>query len=488
MSPTVERIELAGGLSLSRVLTGMWQIADMERDGSTVDPHAAAAVMADYADAGFTSFDMADHYGSAEVICGVFRGEYGKPVQLLTKWVPAPGPVTRTQVRQAVQRSLDRMQIERLDLLQFHAWNYADPAWLDCLWWLQECREDGLIAHLGLTNVDTAHLRMVISSGIDIVSNQVCFSLLDRRARSGMTEFCLQNGVRLLCFGTLAGGFLTEKWLHEPEPSVDGLASWSLMKYKRYIDTAGGWEPFQGLLRTLNAIAGRHGVSMANVACRYILDEPGVAGIIIGARLGEGQHIENNLNLFQFMLDEEDRENLEASLDRLAPIPGDCGDEYRKPPFLTASGDLSHHMESMPKPYTPVTGADGRERVFSGTRWEDIAGFCRAQRCGERIYISGTTATHGDKLVGGSDPAAQCHFIIDKIEGALQSLGAGITDVVRTRIFINNTDDWEPVARAHGQRFQGIEPANTMVQAGLIGDGYLVEMEAEAVVQSGSGA
>jgi enamine deaminase RidA (YjgF/YER057c/UK114 family) len=85
-------------------------------------------------------------------------------------------------------------------------------------------------------------------------------------------------------------------------------------------------------------------------------------------------------------------------------------------------------------------------------------------------------------LVGGSDPAAQAHFCIDKIEGALRSLGARLEDVVRTRVFIRHADDWEPVSRAHGQRFGHVQPANTLVQAGLIGDGYLVEMEAEAVV------
>jgi enamine deaminase RidA (YjgF/YER057c/UK114 family) len=84
--------------------------------------------------------------------------------------------------------------------------------------------------------------------------------------------------------------------------------------------------------------------------------------------------------------------------------------------------------------------------------------------------------------VGGADAATQLHFVIDKIEGALHSLGARLEDVVRTRIFLKRLDDWESVARAHGHRFREIQPANTMVQADLIGDEYLVEMEAEAVV------
>jgi len=485
MNINIERTELAPGFTISRVLTGLWQIADMERHGNKLDLNAAAAAMTPYVEKGFTTFDMADHYGSAEVISGLYRKEQGPAVQLLTKWVPKPGPVTRDEVRRAVQVSLDRMQIDRLDILQFHTWNYADPSWLDCLYWLQELKDEGFIQHLGLTNVDTAHLRIVIHSGFDVVSNQVCFSLLDQRARAGMTELCLEHGIKLLVFGTVAGGFLTEKWLGKPEPEIDKLSNWSLMKYKRFIDSAGGWDVFQELLRTVDGIAQKYEVSVANVACRFILDEPAVGGIIIGARLGESEHLQDNLRLFQFSIDEEDHDEINKSLAKLKSIPGDCGDEYRKPPFLTASGDLSHHIDSIPPPYTAQTGEDDKIRVLSGTPWEEIAGYCRAVRQGDRIYISGTTATHGDKLIGGSDPAAQLHFVIDKIKGALQSLGASLKDIVRTRIFIKNMNDWEPLARVHGERFKEIMPANTMVQARLIGEEYLVEMEADAVVSSG---
>jgi aryl-alcohol dehydrogenase-like predicted oxidoreductase/enamine deaminase RidA (YjgF/YER057c/UK114 family) len=406
-------------------------------------------------------------------------------VQLLTKWVPKPGPVSREDVRRAVQRSLDRMQVDRLDMLQFHAWNYADPGYLDCLFWLQELKEEGLIHHIGVTNFDTAHLRIVANSGIDVVSNQVCYSLLDQRASRGMTELCQQNGIKLLAFGTVAGGFLTERWLNRPEPDWDNLETWSQMKYGRFIQEAGGWDTFQGLLRILDDIARRHKVSMANVACRYILEQPAVGGIIIGARLAKTEHIQDNLRLFRFSLDETSRAEIAEALTRLRPIHGDCGDEYRKPPFLTASGDLSHHVDSIPPPYKPLHGPGGRRRVLSGTVWEDIASYSRAMRTGDRILVSGTTATHGDRVIGGADPAAQAHFVIDKIEGAIQSLGGRIEDVVRTRIFLRSLEDLEPVARVHGERFHGIGPANTLVQATLVGKECLVEMEAEASVAAG---
>lgn len=480
----VERVEIAPGFTISRVLTGLWQIADMERNGQTLDPIATAETMRPYLDAGLTTFDMADHYGSAEIIAGTFRKSLPDPnsVQTFTKWVPKPGPVTRAEVREAVQISLDRMQMTSLDLLQFHCWTYADPVWLDCLFWLQEMKEEGLIKQLGMTNIDTAHLRMALTSGIDIVTNQVCYSMLDQRARGKMTELCEAFGVKLLAFGTLAGGFLSNRWLNQPEPDWDNLETWSQMKYGRYIQEAGGWGVFQNLLTSMGAIAQKHNVSIANVACRYMLEQPAVAGVIVGARLGASEHIADNLRLFEFELDEADHAMLQGTLGEMTPIPGDCGDEYRKPPFLTATGDLSDHLETFPDPYPTETWADGRTRVLTGTTWESLAGYCRAVRRGDEISISGTTATHGTRVIGGTDPASQTHFIIDKFEGALQSLGGRLEDVVRTRIYVPHIDDWEPIARAHGERFGHILPANTLVQANLVGDEYLVEIEADAKI------
>jgi aryl-alcohol dehydrogenase-like predicted oxidoreductase/enamine deaminase RidA (YjgF/YER057c/UK114 family) len=479
----LERCELAPGFSISRVLTGLWQIADMERDGSTLDVDAAARELEPYVERGFTTFDMADHYGSSELITGHYRATHpGKDVQLLTKWVPKPGRYKRDRVREAVHLALERMRSESLDLLQFHAWRYSDPGWLDCLFWLDELRQEGLIRHLGLTNFDTAHLAMVLHSGIPVISNQVCFSLLDRRPQNGMLELCEAHGVKVLGFGTVAGGLLTERWLGEPEPAIEELKTWSQMKYARFIEASGGWETFQRLLSAVNEVARKHTVSMANVACRYVLEQPGVGGIIVGARLGLSEHIDDNARLFDFRLDAEDRALLGTALEGLDPVPGDSGDEYRRPPFLTASGDLSHHFAGFPSPYQMREGVDGRQHVLTGTVWEDLAGFSRAVRQGNRILVSGTTATHRDRVIGGRDPASQMHFVIDKIEGAIQSLGGTLADVIRTRIYIRNEGDWEPISRVHGERFGDIQPTNTLVRADPIGEDYLVEMEAEAVV------
>ena len=474
---TVERRALAPDLEISRVVTGLWQIADMERDGS-VDAAAAAAAMQPYLDAGFTTFDMADHYGSAEEIVGAYSGPSAH--QALTKWVPEPGPLDRAAVRAAVQRALDRLQTERLDLLQFHSWNYWDPSYLDGLFYLRELCDEGLIGHLGMTNTDAAHMNVLLHSGVPVISDQVCFSLIDRRPAGGLTRVCGEHDIALLGYGTLAGGFLSDRWLDQPEPRHP--QTWSQMKYKRFIDTAGGWDGLQRVLRAARTVADRHDVSIANVACRYVLEQPAVAAIIVGARLGESEHIASTAGLFEFGLTAEDHAELNAAADTLTPIPGDSGDEYRREPFLTASGDLSHHVNGFPPAYEVRDRDAGGRQVLSGTVWEDLAGFSRAVRRGDRVWVSGTTATHGDRVIGGADPEAQTHFIIDKIEGSLQSVGARLEDVVRTRVYVRNAADWEPISRAHGARFGAIQPANTLVESPPIGDEYLVEIDAEALL------
>lgn len=480
----IERYKIAPGLEISRVITGLWQIADMEKYGNTLDPNETSTFMAPYADAGLDTFDMADHYGSAEVIAGYFKknNSSGKSTKLLTKWVPKPGPVTREQVRTAIKERCDRLQSEKIDLLQYHSWNFANPFWLDSLIYLQELKEEGVIGALGATNFDTAHLRIAKSIGIELVSNQISYSLIDQRGSGKMTDYCAENGIAILAYGTLCGGFLTNKWLGKLEPASDGLANWSLMKYKRFIDTAGGWDKFQNVLSTLDVISKSIDRPIAAIASKYQLGQRAVGAVIIGARLGENAHIADASSLFSFELSPSHRSEIGAAITELLPIPGDCGDEYRKPPYLTASGDLSHHLADFPPVYDVIESA-GKSRIDSGTTWEKLAGYSRAVRTGDRVLVSGTTATHGALAIGVGDPIAQTDFVIDKIEASLESLGAKLTDVVRSRIYISEMKNWEPISRVHGERFAEIRPANTMVEAKLIGDQYLVEIEVEAVIQ-----
>ena len=479
----IETYNLTSTLKISRAITGLWQIADMEKDGNTLDPMTTSAYMEPYVDNGLFTFDMADHYGSAEIIAGHFKknSANGANVRLLTKWVPKPGPVTREEVRAAVLARCERLQTEKVDLLQYHSWTFANPYWLDALIYLQELKEEGLIGAIGVTNFDTAHLRIAKSSGVDVVSNQISFSVIDRRGAGQMADYCAENGIAILAYGTLCGGFLSQKWLGRPEPTSDELTNWSLMKYKRFIDTSGGWSVFQSVLQVLDQVAQESGRSISTIASKYQLGQKAVGAVIIGARLGQNAHIDDTTSLFTFDLSEEQTKRIAAVLGTLSPIPGDCGDEYRKPPYLTASGDLSHHLEDFPAVYHSYELA-GKTHVDSGTKWEEWAGYSRGVRSGNRIFLSGTTATHGALSVGRDDPTAQAHFILDKIEATINSLGGTLSDVVRTRIYVTDEAHCEAICLVHGERFKEIKPANTLVIAKLIGPQYLLEIEAEAVL------
>lgn len=483
-----DRYEIAPGLTISRALTGLWQVADIERKQGPLDPEVGADDLQRYVDADFDTFDMADHYGSAEIITGaLLRRPHTRRKRPLafTKWCPPPGPMTADVVRAGVQERLDRLGVESVDLLQFHWWNFQHPAWLDALHELSKLRDAGLIRALGVTNFDAAHLQLALADGIPLRTNQISFSLLDRRAAGPLAALCSEQPAHLLAYGTLCGGFLSEKWIGAAEPTE--IADWSKMKYKRFIDTAGGWDAYQSVLTAAAGIAAKHDVSLANVATRWVLEQPGVAGVIIGARLGENMHANDNARLFSYALDSEDHARLEAAFANTTAIPGDCGDEYRKPPFLTASGDLTDHLDQMPLSHaqTPVPHRPDAHRVLSGSKWEDIAGYCRAQRIGDRILVSGTTATAGaDRVVAPTDAGAQTTFILDKITEALAALGAAAEDVIRTRIYLVDEADTMAVSNAHGRIFGDIKPANTLVVVAKLVGGYRVEIEAEALVRS----
>jgi enamine deaminase RidA (YjgF/YER057c/UK114 family) len=124
-----------------------------------------------------------------------------------------------------------------------------------------------------------------------------------------------------------------------------------------------------------------------------------------------------------------------------------------------------------------------RQRVSSGTVWEQEVGFSRAVRVGPFVYVSGTTATDADgNIVGAGDVAAQTEAIIRKIERALIEAGSGLVDVVRTRIYVTDADDWEAVGRVHGRYFGEVRPANTLVEVSRLVGEYLVEIEVDAVI------
>jgi aryl-alcohol dehydrogenase-like predicted oxidoreductase len=335
--PASSRFQFAADLEICRVLNGMWQVSGAH---GRIDPARAVEEMFAYHDAGFTTWDLADHYGPAEDFVGAFRREFAArrgaerlaEIQAFTKWVPSPSRMTRRVVEDAVGVSLSRMGVASIDLIQFHWWDYRDQSYLDALKHLADLQHEGKIRHLALTNFDTERLRVIADHGIRIVSNQVQYSLIDRRPEARMAAFCRDHSITLLAYGTLLGGLLAEKYLGRPEPPRPELNTASLQKYKNMIDAWGGWALFQELLAVLQPIADKHRVSIANIGSRYVLDRPAVAGVIIGARLGVAQHLADNARVFGFAFDGDDLSMIEAVLAKsrdLMQVIGDCGDEYR---------------------------------------------------------------------------------------------------------------------------------------------------------------
>jgi aryl-alcohol dehydrogenase-like predicted oxidoreductase len=336
--PEAATTQLTPDLRICRLLNGLWQVSGAH---GAIDRRAAVGDMVAYHDAGFTTWDLADHYGPAEDFIGEFRKRMAADrgvealatIQAFTKWVPEPGRMTRQIVAENIQVSLRRMGVETLDLLQFHWWDYSDANYLEALRYLADLRDEGKIRHLALTNFDTEHLNMIVEHGIRIVSNQVQYSLIDRRPEVHMSSFCQVHDIQLLTYGTVGGGLLSERYLGQPEPTRGVLTTASLRKYKQMVDAWGGWGLFQDLLSVLKRVADKHGVSIATIAVRYILDRPAVAGVIVGTRLGVAEHREDNARSFDVTLDPEDQAEIEAMLAKsrdLYRLIGDCGDEYRR--------------------------------------------------------------------------------------------------------------------------------------------------------------
>lgn len=336
--PENSRLQFTEDLNICRVLNGMWQ---MSGSHGHIDPKRAVESMFQYLDAGYTTWDLADHYGPAENLIGEFRRQLvanrGQSalnnLQAFTKWVPGPAKMTKELVAKNIDISLQRMDVESLDLLQFHWWEYQDKNYLDALQYMSELQQAGKIKHLALTNFDTEHLKIITEAGIKIVSNQVQFSVIDRRPQIAMINYCQQHDIQILAYGTLGGGLISEQYLQAREPKGFELKTASLKKYKNMVNAWGGWDLFQKLLSTLRDIATKYQVSISNVAVRYILEQPAVAGAIVGARLSISEHIQDNAKLFSFSLSPEDYQQIDAvsnQAENLSQLIGDCGDEYRR--------------------------------------------------------------------------------------------------------------------------------------------------------------
>ncbi|KAL4749404.1 hypothetical protein BDW72DRAFT_214079 [Aspergillus terricola var. indicus] len=328
-----ETFTLDGKVQLPRIFTGLWQLS------SPAWGSASRAKMLEqfssYVSRGFTAFDMADHYGDAEIIFGRYRSSsaYADSMFAATKYcVFHPMTVSGEAVRANVSERCRRLNTDRIDLLQFHWQFYEDNQYITAL---QHLQQDPRVQLLGLCNFDTEHMQRVVESGVKIVSNQVQLSLIDSRPTVKMARLCSEHNIKLLTYGTLCGGLLAEKWLgQEPPDLYSEKTTPSQRKYYASIRTWGGWPLFQELLRVLKVIADKHSVTISNVATRWVLDFPYVGAVIVGCRMGVSEQSAENLASLEWCLDEEDREMIEGVLQRsqrqaMFESMGDCGGEYR---------------------------------------------------------------------------------------------------------------------------------------------------------------
>ncbi|CAI0641792.1 unnamed protein product [Colletotrichum noveboracense] len=331
--PEVKETFEMNGRGLPRIFSGLWQMSSPSWGSAPTSK--IIAQFSQYVSSGLVAFDMADHYGDAEIVFGRFNSSY--PVKGATfagtKYcVFNPMTVTREAVKANISERCRRLQTDRIDLLQFHWQFYEDPQYIEALQFLAE---DPRVGTLGLCNFDTHHMGNILSHNIKIHSNQVQFSLIDSRPVVRMAEVCEKHNVKLLTYGTLCGGFLAEKWLGKDEPDLYAeTITPSQRKYYAMIKSWGGWELFQELLRTLELVSSKHGVSLSTVAIRWVLDFPYVGAVIVGARMGISEHADENTAALGWSLDEDDRTSIEQILKRSKRMEmfedmGDCGGEYR---------------------------------------------------------------------------------------------------------------------------------------------------------------
>ena len=337
------------GFDPPRLIKGGWQLAGGH---GAIDRQAAIADMFAFAEAGITAFDCADIYTGVEELIGEFlqawrahHGAQAPAIRVHTKCVPdrdALPSLQRRDIEALVDRSLRRLQVDTLDLVQFHWWDYTVPGWLEAAGHLDALRRAGKIRHLGITNFDTAHVIAMRDAGIVIAAHQLQCSLLDRRALGSMAALCRAEGIRLLSYGALAGGFFHERWLGAPEPAAPH-ENRSLTKYHLIIREFGGWDAFQSLLATMDAIARAHETTIGTVALRAVLDEPAITSVIVGAR--HAAHLPATVAALALTLTADERARLQA---QVAEAPGPSGEVYalERDPMGPHAGIMRYNLNA----------------------------------------------------------------------------------------------------------------------------------------------
>jgi aryl-alcohol dehydrogenase-like predicted oxidoreductase len=330
MGNSIPRYWLRPDYSISSIIKGGWQLAGGH---GPVSQDQAVEDMRKFVEAGITTFDCADIYTGVENLIGKFFAAHKSDissgelpaVQVHTKFVPDLQILTRlnrSRAEAVIDRSLLRLGVERLDLVQFHWWDYSINRYVEVGHYLADLQKAGKIRYLGVTNFDARHLEEMINSGLQIVSNQVQYSVLDHRPEKNLVDLCRRHNINLLCYGVLAGGFLRNDFLGK-RISGQPLQNRSLIKYQLIIKEFGGMEAWQDLLVRLQKVAENKGIGTGEVAIRYILQKPMVAGVIVGAR--NTRHLEKLKKINSFELGEQELQYLGIPA---GSAPGPAGPVY----------------------------------------------------------------------------------------------------------------------------------------------------------------
>ncbi len=320
----VPRLELAPGYSIANIINGCWQLSPGHGGGPSSSKQTINQ-FSELVDHGFTTFDCADIYAGTEETLGKFRRTLadGSRIQIHTKFVPNKQSLDRlseAKIDAAIDLSRQKLGLDCLDLVQFHWWDYEASGLKRMFERLLHAKSIGKIRLLGVTNFNTEQLRKLAGYDASIVSVQTQFSLIDRRPEKEMSNFCAGNNIGMLAYGVLAGGFLSEKYLDRPLPTD---LNRSKQKYRLIVEDAGGWKVFQALLTALDDIAKKHNTNIQSIACRWVLDQPGVAAIVLG--ISSQSRAAENRQVAEISLDAADRQLI---VDRLATMRTPDGDPY----------------------------------------------------------------------------------------------------------------------------------------------------------------
>ena len=328
----MDRFTLTPDYSIPRVINGGWQLSAGHALEKPLDMTDAAAAFNRLIDLGFDTFDCADIYTGVEDFFGSIIRERRmaglRLPQIHTKFVPDLNDlanVNAAYVENIITRSLKRLGVERLDAVQFHWWNYEVPGMVDVAGELVRLQEKGLIRLISTTNFNAVQLKKLLDAGIPVATNQCQYSVLDRRPAMRLEKLCRDTGVKLICYGTVAGGFMSEKWLGAPKPAH--FENRSLVKYALVIEDSLRWEGFQGLLALMKRIGDPLGLSIANVSTLWTLAQPEVAAAVIGTR--NSRHVESNAKLIGRTLPEEVLAEINRYISDFPTVDGDCFDLER---------------------------------------------------------------------------------------------------------------------------------------------------------------